>query len=807
MIPPSGRPDARIMLVGEAPGETEMRKRAPFVGASGAMLDGMLHDAGITRSECFITNVAREQPPDNDIMEWIAASKKAVTPAHVRLRDKWVLPVVKTGEELLWKEISLVKPNLIVAFGNVAMWALTGKWGIKSWRGSLLTTTQETSASPSYKVIPCYHPAYIMRDFSSRHVTVHDLRRAKREMTSAEIHSRNYELIVRPMYSQVLEYLNALIRQLDVAPTTISCDIETRAGHIACLGISLDARASITIPFMCVERDHYWLEAEEAEIVILLRRALSHPNARVIGQNFIYDSQYIYRHWGFVPNFARDTMLGHHSCFSALPKGLDYISSLYCADYVYWKDDGKLWDPSKPEDEYWAYNGTDCVRTYECDASIQGSVDGLGLRGPSDFQQAMFWPVLQAMVRGVRVDKQRRQAFALELSDELAIRERWFTSVLGHPLNPRSPLQMQRLFYEDFAQAKIFNRKSGTVTLNDEALQKIAAREPLLRPLVRTINEYRSLGVFLSTFVGASLDSDGRLRCSYNIAGTSTYRLSSSENAFGSGLNLQNIPTGGDTQKDDPDALRLPNVKTLFVPDEGYTFFDGDLDRADLQVVAWECDDEDLKVALKAKVDIHLHSARAVYDLPISDDELYETHPNFPDTKAKYFRERQNSRQVVHATNYVGSARTVAANFGLPLREVEKFQARWFAIHPGIKRWHERVIKSISTKRYVENKFGYRLYIFDRVDAMVPEAVAWIPQSTVAHYINRVWMNVYLQHPEIQVLLQVHDSLAGQFPSHKKAECLANLASAARSVVVPYDDPLIIPFSVKTSSESWGGCK
>jgi DNA polymerase I-like protein with 3'-5' exonuclease and polymerase domains len=132
---------------------------------------------------------------------------------------------------------------------------------------------------------------------------------------------------------------------------------------------------------------------------------------------------------------------------------------------------------------------------------------------------------------------------------------------------------------------------------------------------------------------------------------------------------------------------------------------------------------------------------------------------------------------------------------------------RWFQLHPGIKRWHERVIKSISTRRYVENRFGYRLYIFDRVDTMVPEAVAWVPQSTVAHYINEIWMKVYLEQPDTQVLLQVHDSLAGQFPSSKRSECLEGLACAARSISVPYDDPLVIPFSIKTSMVSWGDCK
>ena len=56
--------------------------------------------------------------------------------------------------------------------------------------------------------------------------------------------------------------------------------------------------------------------------------------------------------------------------------------------------------------------------------------------------------------------------------------------------------------------------------------------------------QHRSLGVFLSTFCLMPLDTDGRMRCSFNVCGTETMRFSSSENAFGTGGNLQNIPKG-----------------------------------------------------------------------------------------------------------------------------------------------------------------------------------------------------------------------------------------------------------------------
>jgi len=58
-VPPCGPKDAKIVLVGEAPGETEERRGKPFCGASGNLLDQMLHRSSILRQECYITNVIK----------------------------------------------------------------------------------------------------------------------------------------------------------------------------------------------------------------------------------------------------------------------------------------------------------------------------------------------------------------------------------------------------------------------------------------------------------------------------------------------------------------------------------------------------------------------------------------------------------------------------------------------------------------------------------------------------------------------------------------------------------------------------
>ena len=164
----------------------------------------------------------------------------------------------------------------------------------------------------------------------------------------------------------------------------------------------------------------------------------------------------------------------------------------------------------------------------------------------------------------------------------------------------------------------------------------IAEREPMLKPLCQLIVELRSLGVFLGTFIEARLDTDNRMRCDFAIAGPTTYRFASRENAFQSGMNFQNIPVKEKQKIKDDNYVKLPNIRELFLPDQGKTFFDIDLDRADMQVVGWEAGDENLKRALRLGIDLHCMSAAEIFGIKgIPVEELIETHPNYPEHRAK----------------------------------------------------------------------------------------------------------------------------------------------------------------------------
>ena len=812
---------ARIMLVGEVP----MTKRDSFdvsaFGGSEYELGRMLSEAGIMFSECFITTVARVAPPGGQVDAFVAKSKKAVGPQHQLLRDRYVTQEVIEGYKELLAEITMVQPNLILTFGNLAMWALTGKWGVAKWRGSLLS--EEGGA----KVIPTIHPRAIQGQWELRAVALNDLRRAKKHMTSRVYDNQpDWKFQISPSFEQVqrtLTHLQYLLSFMD--ELWLDFDIETRPGCIDCIGLSWSRTEGLCIPFISSSSpDGYWLAEQEGQIIYWLWTILTHPKVRVRWQNGLYDAQYVHRYWHFIPRGAQDTMISQHSLFAALPKGLSFLASMYADWYVYWKDEGKV-ASTAPQEQRWRYNLQDCVYTREVGEVLVQAAEAMGLADVDRWQQRLFYPVLKAMLRGVRVRPEIKGQMAMEIQEEMSHREAFLFNALGHSINIASPKQMQELFYEDLRQPPILKRvvfggkTAVRPTCDDEALTKIAAREPLLKPVCNAIADLRTLNKFLNDFVMMQLDEDLRMRCSFNIAGDAggksapySYRLSSSKNPFGSGGNLQTIPSEKSKSSGKAAArgsmdFTLPNIRSMYGPDPGFTYFDMDLDRADLQVVVWEADDELLKAAMRQGVDIHLLNVYSIDDKdPPPLEELVESHPRYADHRGPRKHKREFAKVFCHATNYVGSAKTVAAHTGRTVQEIDRAQKRWFAIHPGIERWHKRVQEQITKYRFVENRFGYRWYIFDRLDALLPEAVAWIPQSTVGIVINRAWINFYETLPEVQVLLQVHDSLAGQFPTHRAEYLLPKMREASR-IVVPYPDPLIIPTGIKTSTVSWGDCR
>lgn len=243
--------------------------------------------------------------------------------------------------------------------------------------------------------------------------------------------------------------------------------------------------------------------------------------------------------------------------------------------------------------------------------------------------------------------------------------------------------------------------------------------------------------------------------------------------------------------------FRAPNVRKMFVPPPGRGFGDIDLDSADLRIVTWESDCRGMKTLFVEGKKPYLEVAREYYH----DQTIKKALPSgAPDPRYQTFK------KLCHGTNYLGKAPTIAGQCGLLVHETERIQKWYFGMFPEIKRWQDAFAEEFYRTGIVRNPWGNRTVFHGRLEGnAINEAIAWLPQSTVGLLINRIWRNIDRNLPEVWVHLQVHDSLGFSYPLDREEHHLDSVRQNAR-IVIPYEDPLIIPVGFKTSHISWGDC-
>lgn len=330
----SGPRTAKIAFVGEAWGEDEAKLRQPFIGSSGQELTRMLIDAGILRRECFFTNVLAFRPQDNSV-DNLQVGKALCGPDYPlpqMTRGKYLHPKFLPEIERLREELTTVSPNIVVALGATATWALLGTGSITGVRG----TAAESSLIPGLKVLPTFHPAFVLRVWANRPIVLADLMKAKRQWDFPEIRRPQRYALVNPTIQEVREFLYAPDGTLRPVPV-YSVDIETTHRQISMVGIAVSTTRSCTIPFIRAVHGetNYWSFEEECIAWSIIREVLECPTPKLF-QNGMYDLQYLAR-MGFRPQACiHDTMLLHHSMFPEMQKGLGFMGSVYTEE-ASWK--------------------------------------------------------------------------------------------------------------------------------------------------------------------------------------------------------------------------------------------------------------------------------------------------------------------------------------------------------------------------------------------------------------------------------------------------------------------------------------
>ena len=323
-----------IMLIGEAWGEHEARKRSAFVGPTGYLLTNMLIEAGINRADCYLTNVFNLQPIKNKV-EHLCGPREQGIPGYPSLvPGKYVS--LRYGSEIfrLRREIEDVKPNIIIALGNTACWAILGKTTIGRLRGIVQYSTHTTTSQ--FKVLPTYHPAAIFRQWGLRPITILDLMKAKRESGHRDIQRPQRQIWIEPTLEDIYEFDKRYIQP----SKRLSVDIETAGQIVTCIGFAPNPNVALVVPFYDTRkpRGNYWVDVcGYRQAWDAVRTILSRPTQEKTFQNGLYDITFCWRALGLKTyNATHDTMLLHHALQPELLKSLQFLGSVY-SDEGPWK--------------------------------------------------------------------------------------------------------------------------------------------------------------------------------------------------------------------------------------------------------------------------------------------------------------------------------------------------------------------------------------------------------------------------------------------------------------------------------------
>lgn len=719
----------------------------------------------------FLTKTAGKKAPD----------ARLVNGEYIRMMlDNEIL--------LLEQQIIRLRPLIIVTLGDLALWALTGQTSSAKWRGSQMAT------AGGVKLIPIQDPPMLDKMPEWQFGMKVDFKRISRDLTKfgGTIREDTNEYIIWPTYEEARLYLHQLLFYLSTANgLPITVDIET-SGSIRCLGLAYETNRAICIPFHPMgisPRGSLCTVEEEAKVLMLVREVLDSPGALIIGQNFNYDRTYIFEELMVWPRNIFDTMTAQHVMFPGMPKGLDYLSSIYRDLHIYWKDESKEASEREDESTLWTYNCKDCVATLEVYFEQLKVLDAMALWPQFTPMMRSMEPLLCLQLDGVRIDHGERGRLREQLEKaERDLRDE-INLLCGHDVYGTvvpSAAKLQEFFYTQCKIKPYIDRKTKRPTTADAYLERIGNRFPLLRPLTERVQLARSFHVLRANTVEAELWSDGRIHSSYNTTGAYSFRLSSSKDPYRRGCNMQGVT----------EDSRGVNLRRMFIPEPGWTWVSMDLDRADLHVAAWRWGDEALKDQLRAGEDIWQIAASTRTARPVDEISI---------------KIRDDYKQMIHASDYGGSPRALSINFGKTIKESEELQEWWFGLHPKIREWQGEVERKIQTDGHISNEFGYKWWIFKHMSPkLLNEALAWEPQSTVAivtqRMMNRLWKHYQDKRDIFRFTLQLHDELGFQIHTDALWNELPRIKKMCR-VKIPFPDPLVIPVGFKISNMSWGDVK
>jgi uracil-DNA glycosylase family 4 len=687
-----GPAPAAGMVIGEAPGETEDSTEIAFSGRVGIFLRKTLKEIGIDPRQLYITNVVSCRPPENRTPK----RKEAVT----------------CGTTYLDPQIAMVNPSIVLVLGNIALAHVMG-------RGHKITKMEGQVVKQDGRVfVFSRHPSAVLRAESSENYS-----------NVLQTFKENLLLFKRYLHPTVetFTYKKDLPKYDPKLPVTI--DIETNGlspfrddATIWCIGATQrDTHVSTSMLYEKVKGE--WRKVKDYDKRMKYYREMI-ETCRVSAYRDTFEGIWLRQHVGPLLHLHSDGKVVSHLINENEQTGLKYRAQ---KDLGVEPWDGGINFQDPDPDDMLLYNGKDTC--YE--ERMYNERDVPYLRAHPKQARLLKYIIIPAMeifidviCRGYHVDMDEANRKLKECHIHMAEQKAKLEKIAGHELNPGSPIQMKKLFYEDLGLFCPVKTSKGADSTSEAALIRLQGEHEAVDIQL----EWRKWEKFRSTYLVPWIKKGPILHANYEFTDTDTGRLASSmvknkRHEKGLGATLHQCP-------------RDPFIRSLVTPrNRGWNIVAADLSQIELRLVAQASGDKAMtRIFNNSAMPEHSLSGHSCPDCDIHLATAMNLHTG---EITKEWRKRAKAVNFGFVYGMMPKKFQAYAKekFGLNLsmRDSERYRETFFDTYDLLP-WHSRVESFVSSNGWIDSVFGRRRHLPEaHFEAGVEE---WIRQRNVRQAIN-----------------------------------------------------------------------
>ena len=489
---------------------------------------------------------------------------------------------------------------------------------------------------------------------------------------------------------------------------------------------------------------------EAKKIVSQFAEALENEKIEKIGQNIKFDTVVLRKYQIKVQGPLFDTMIAHYLLNPELRHNMDYLSETYLKykpvsieELIGAKGKNQLTMRQVAVAQVAEYAAEDADITLQLKNFFAPELKKAGLESLFYDMEMPLIHVLEEMeVTGIALDTEALKQSSQELTQTLIRLEEEIYELAGTTFNINSTKQVGEILFDRLQiMEKAKKTKTGNYTTNEETLEKLRSKHPIIGKLL----EYRGIKKLLSTYIDSLPElinpQTGKIHTSFNQTVAATGRLSSSN------PNLQNIPIRDEMGKEIRRAFTADNDQCVF--------FSADYSQIELRIMAHLSEDPNMIEAFNSGADIHAATAAKIYNVPL------EMVTGDMRRKAK-----TANFGIIYGISVFG----LSERLNIPRGEAKELIDGYFKTYSRIKAYMDECIHLAKEKGYVETIFKRKRYLPDinSGNAIVRgyaerNAINAPIQGSAADIIKIAKIRIYKRFEEeklrSKMILQVHDEL------------------------------------------------